>query len=98
MSRQNAESTRLFPPAKGALETCSFLIMSDDCCARLTQCDNCSESAQIVIESFPSGNESKYLFEGCAATALYEHPRLLAMAVVSLIVKQEGWISAWARS
>ena len=64
----------------------------------LTQCDNCSERAQIVIENFPSGNESKYLCESCAATALYEHPRLMAIAVVSLILKQEGWISALARS
>lgn len=63
-----------------------------------THCDNCAERAQIVIESFPSGNESKYLCESCAAVALYEHPRLLAVAVVSLILKQEGWISALAKS
>jgi hypothetical protein len=51
-------------------------------------CGECSkERAEIVIEQFPTSAEHVCLCHRCAAVALAEHPKLLASAVVSLILK-----------
>jgi hypothetical protein len=50
-------------------------------------CVECEkERAEIVLEDFPTTGEHVSLCRHCAAVALSEHPRLLASAVVSLIL------------
>ena len=51
-------------------------------------CEACSrEIARLVIEDFPEANEHISLCEKCAADALSDHPKLLASAVVTLILR-----------
>ena len=50
-------------------------------------CEACAgETARLVLEDFPEANEHISLCEKCAADALSEHPKLLASAVVTLIL------------
>lgn len=53
-------------------------------------CGECGkERAEIVIDQFPTIAEHVCLCHRCAADALAEHPRLLASAVVTLILKSQ---------
>jgi len=53
-------------------------------------CGNCNkEVARIVIENFPVMSKHASLCQECAATALSEHPKLLASAVLTLILRGE---------
>ena len=57
-------------------------------------CEECrKEGAAIVMEGFPTGDEKVCLRRKCAATALSEHPRLLASAVISLILTRQGSVN-----
>ena len=52
-------------------------------------CDVCSkEGNRIVIEDYPDAGEHTSLCQDCAAAALSEHPKLMASAVVSLILRK----------
>jgi hypothetical protein len=51
-------------------------------------CDGCSkESSQVVIEDYPDVGEHTSLCQNCTAVALSEHPKLMASAVVTLILR-----------
>ena len=56
-------------------------------------CDECSEPAEIVIEEFPTRRERKSLCRDCATIALQEHPRLLASAVITLILRTKNSVT-----
>jgi hypothetical protein len=49
----------------------------------------CKEKAEIVIDQFPTTAEHVCLCHRCASDTLAKHPRLLASAVVTLILKSQ---------
>jgi hypothetical protein len=58
-------------------------------------CQACTkELARLVIDGFPSVNEHISLCQICAADALSEHPKLLASAVVTLILREGKAVTA----
>jgi hypothetical protein len=51
-------------------------------------CEDCgNEGARIVIEDFPALGEHTSLCQTCAADALSKDPKVLASAVVTLVLR-----------
>lgn len=54
-------------------------------------CVECKkERAEIVIEGFPTAGRHVSLCRNCTAVALSEHPKMLASAVVALILTSQS--------
>lgn len=61
------------------------------------RCEECGDRAEIVIEEYPTPQQSRTLCRDCATAALRSHPDLLASLVITLTLNNRPVVASIVR-
>jgi hypothetical protein len=62
------------------------------------RCEECGDRAEVVIEEYPTPQQSRTLCRDCATAALQAHPNLLASLVITLILDNRPVVASIVRA
>ena len=62
------------------------------------ECQECGDRAEIVIEEYPTAQQSRTLCRDCATAALQAHPDLLASLVSTLMRNSRPVVASIVRA